>query len=361
MLLRRTPPVDPTTAARVAVLLQGTSGWVPPPVAGAPMAAARGRGRHALGAPLPDGAGEEGSYGAADEGPYGAGEEGSYAASPVAPHGADPGGGPPADEGVAQVSADWPVAPALPHLSVRRAGSRRADEPPSLPDEPAESSAPASRAPSALDRWRTGRIDPGRRGVAALALVAVLAALLAALVVLRGRPQPVAPPPVVASGVAVPAAPGAASGPGAAAVPEQAAGEVVVSVAGKVRKPGLVRLPTGSRVADAVEAAGGARRTSSLGLLNLARRLVDGEQVLVGVPTAPQSAAGPAAAPGGAVDLNTATLAQLDALTGIGPVLAQRILDWRTENGRFASVDQLREVSGIGESTFAELKSEVTV
>ena len=137
---------------------------------------------------------------------------------------------------------------------------------------------------------------------------------------------------------------------------------MVVAVAGKVARPGLVRLPAGSRVDDAVRAAGGVVPGTDPGLLNLARKLVDGEQVLVGVDPPPGAApaAGPAAT-GGPVDLNTATVADLDALPGIGPVLAQRIVDWRTEHGRFASVEQLREVTGIGESKYADLAAEVAV
>jgi competence protein ComEA len=125
-----------------------------------------------------------------------------------------------------------------------------------------------------------------------------------------------------------------------------------------VARPGLVRLPAGSRVDDAVRAAGGVVDGADAGLLNLARRLVDGEQVLVGVDPPPAAAAAPTAT-GGPVDLNTATVADLDALPGIGPVLAQRIVDWRTEHGRFASVEQLREVTGIGESKYADLAAEV--
>lgn len=185
------------------------------------------------------------------------------------------------------------------------------------------------------------RLDPGRRGVAALAVLAALAAVAAGAVVLRSRPQEVAAPVVERAGVAV----GASAAPG---------GEVVVSVAGRVRRPGLVRLPAGSRVDDAVRAAGGA--TVGVGTLNLARRLVDGEQVLVGVAGA---AAGATAA--GLLDLNAATADQLDGLPGIGPVLAERIVDWRTEHGRFASVDQLREVPGIGESKYLQVKAKVTV
>ena len=194
------------------------------------------------------------------------------------------------------------------------------------------------------------RLDPGRRGAVALVLVALLAALAAGGVALRGRPQEVAVPVVEAEGVPLP-------GASASAAPS---GEVVVAVAGKVRSPGLVRLPAGSRVDDAVRAAGGA--TADVGLLNLARVLVDGEQVLVGVEPPPGAApAAGGAAVGGLLDLNAATVGDLDALPGIGPVLAQRIVDWRTENGRFASVDQLREVTGIGEAKYQDLQGKVTV
>ena len=196
------------------------------------------------------------------------------------------------------------------------------------------------------------RLDPGRRGAVALVALALVAALVAGAVVLRGRPQEVAVPVVAAPGVPLPGA----------SVSAAPATEVVVAVGGKVRRPGLVRLPTGSRVDDAVRAAGGPLPGAEIGQLNLARRLVDGEQVLVGVPA--QAAAGgpgPAAAPGGLLDLNTATASDFDALPGIGPVLAQRIVDWRTEHGRFASVDQLREVTGIGEAKYGDLEDKVTV
>ena len=186
-------------------------------------------------------------------------------------------------------------------------------------------------------------LDPGRRGVLALTAVCAVAALLAGVVLLRGRPAEVTAPAVERAGAPM----------GAHA---DAAGEVVVSVGGRVRRPGLVRLPAGSRVDDAVRAAGGA--TTPVGLLNLARRLVDGEQVLVGVA----GAAGPVAGGGPTLlDLNSAGVEQLDGLPGIGPVLAQRIVDWRTEHGRFGSVDQLREVPGIGESKYLQVKAKVTV
>ncbi|MBK5306581.1 MAG: ComEA family DNA-binding protein [Frankiaceae bacterium] len=192
---------------------------------------------------------------------------------------------------------------------------------------------------------RGGRWDPGRQGVAALACVAVIGALLAGVVLLRARPQPVDPPPLVRASAE------ATSG-----------GVVVVDVAGKVRHPGIVRLPLGARVDDAVRAAGGPLPGATFDGLNRARKLTDGEQVVVGVPPAAGSSSTAGQAAGDArVDLNLADVGALDGLPGIGPVLAQKIVDWRTEHGRFASVDQLREVSGIGESKFAALKNKVRV
>ena len=200
---------------------------------------------------------------------------------------------------------------------------------------------------------RAGRWDPGRRGAAALALLAVLAAVGAGLFLLRSRPTELAAPPVSGAGVAdvvgQPVRGGAAAG-----------SDLVVAVAGKVRRPGLVHLPPGARVDDAVRAAGGSLPGATLGLLNLARKVVDGEQVLVGVDP-PAGTANLAGSQAAGVDLNAADVGALDALPGIGPVLAQHIVDWRTEHGRFASIDQLREVSGIGEAKYASLKSKVRV
>jgi competence protein ComEA len=139
---------------------------------------------------------------------------------------------------------------------------------------------------------------------------------------------------------------------------------VVVDVAGKVRRPGIVRLPLGSRVVDALEAAGGARRGADLTGLNLARVLSDGEQVLVGVPAAagpPVAAPGATVAGGVLVNLNTATQPELETLPGVGPVTATSILEWRAEHGAFSSVDELLEVSGIGDATLAEIAPHVTL
>lgn len=144
-------------------------------------------------------------------------------------------------------------------------------------------------------------------------------------------------------------------------------GQVVVHVVGQVRRPGVVTLAAGSRVAEAIKAAGGGLPGADLAAVNLARLVVDGEQLrvpkpgeVVGqAPGAPGAASGGAA--GGLVNLNTADLAALDTLPGVGPVLAQRILDWRAEHGRFSRVDELGEVSGIGDKLLAQLTPKVTV
>lgn len=204
---------------------------------------------------------------------------------------------------------------------------------------------PPASVPEALG---AGTFDPGRRGALALVAIGLVAALVAAFVLLRGRASE-QPLPVPA--VAGPTASGAPGSP-----------QLVVDVEGKVHRPGLVRVPDGSRVDDAIRAAGGLLPGVSTASLNLAQKLSDGQQVLVGLGPAPAPGSGTGgAAPGGLLDLNLATAEQLDGLPGIGPVLAQRIVDWRTEHGRFASVDQLREVSGIGESKYSSLKAKVRV
>jgi competence protein ComEA len=138
---------------------------------------------------------------------------------------------------------------------------------------------------------------------------------------------------------------------------------LLVHVAGDVRKPGVVRLPAGSRVVDAVRAAGGLRRGGRLGGTNLARVLVDGERIEVGGQEAAESrpGGGSAAGSGGSLNLNTATSEQLDQLPGIGPVTAAKILSWRSTHGRFSVVDELAEVPGIGPKTLEDLRPLVRV
>lgn len=160
-------------------------------------------------------------------------------------------------------------------------------------------------------------------------------------------------------------------GGGAAAVPvaapvrpvaakPAAAKLLVVDVAGDVRRPGLYRLPSGSRVDAAIAAAGGATGKAELAAVNLAAPVADGEQVVVpgrgagGVAAASSPAAG--SSPSAPLDLNSATLEQLVALPGIGPVTAQKILDYRQQHGAFHSVSELEGVSGIGPAHMAQLK-----
>lgn len=218
------------------------------------------------------------------------------------------------------------------------------------------------RAPGRTARW-----DPGRPGARSLWTAGLLAALLLVGWTWLDRPrvEPVSPAPPGSASTAAPAEAPVAS-PASPAVGEAAgtATPVVVAVVGLVARPGLVTVPTGSRVADAVEAAGGLLPGTDPAAVNLAAVVTDGQQIAVGVPGAVGTAAAAAAAAGGAggpVDLNTATAEDLDALPGIGPVLAQRIVAHRSAQGPFRSVDQLDDVPGIGPTTAAELAELVRV
>lgn len=245
------------------------------------------------------------------------------------------------------------------------------------------------------------RVSPGRPGVVAMAVVAVISLVVTGAWVLAARPHRLAaasvqltsaPQPVSAGGslmspLASPSRAATGGVPTGAPAGGSTGGTViVVDVVGKVRKPGVYRLTAGARVDDAVAAAGGLVAGVNLVTVNLARKLSDGEQVAIGV-TVPSAGAGagvagssggaasaggaggggmagapPSAASGtGLVDLNSATAGQLDALPGVGPVLAQRIVDWRTQHTKFDSVDQLQSVSGIGDAKFADLKPLVSV
>jgi competence protein ComEA len=251
-------------------------------------------------------------------------------------------------DNVAAVSEEYrPVA--------RQRLARVLTTPPSDHDR-AEPDDPAAPPPAGtVARLAGNAFDPGRRGLRALAVVAVVVLLGAAVLAWwsRPRPEPVVMPqmtPVVAG----------TAGPAGPAATEPA--ELVVAVSGEVREPGLVHLPPGARVADAIEAAGGLLPGADVDHLNLARKVTDGELITVGIPPPPETTGGaPDAGTGGKVNLNTATLDQLQTLPGIGPALAQRIVDYRTANGPFTSVGQLRDVSGIGEVRFAELQDLVTV
>ncbi|MEV5610251.1 ComEA family DNA-binding protein [Streptomyces sp. NPDC052225] len=228
-----------------------------------------------------------------------------------------------------------------------------------------------------LPLWVQTRCGIERRGATALAVVLGVLALFAVQHFWSGRTQPVRAPEAVRA--AAPEAVAADAGPSgsgqtrggpeigepSAAASTGGGAGIVVDVSGKVRQPGVHRLPAGARVADALRAAGGVRPGTDTSGLNRARLLTDGEQVLVGAPAeaaAPPGGPGGAAAPAGSasagpIGLNTATVEQLDTLPGVGPVLAQHIIDYRTEHGGFRSVDELREVNGIGDRRFEDLQN----
>jgi competence protein ComEA len=217
------------------------------------------------------------------------------------------------------------------------------------------------------------RADPGRVGVLALGVLGAFAVLITVFTLIRQSPPPVAsaklPPVEMVSSVAPP---GQAPTP-----PTGQSSEVVISVVGLVREPGLVTLAPSARIADAVAAAGGSLTGADMVGLNLARRVADGEQIVVGIatpagrPATLNSSVGPGtpaappvpttAAPAGPLDLNSATAEQLDTLPGVGPVTAAAIVAWRQGNGRFANVDQLSEVDGIGPARLEKLRPLVRV
>ena len=210
-----------------------------------------------------------------------------------------------------------------------------------------------------------GRGAPARLALAARWLDATRAEAVGLLILLTGAvaatgavwwaSRPVVEPPAVV----------VASPPAASPSPSPSPSIITIHVVGAVRYPGVVRLPARSRVADALEAAGGPRLDADLGSLNLARPLIDGEQVVVAVRGAPVVSSSPTRSiawrADGRLDLNHATTEDLAELPGIGPVIAERIVGWREANGGFSDVEQLREVAGIGERMLATLTPLVAV
>ena len=339
---------DPADAARAARRLAGVA-LRPAPRTGADA------GPHS-GLPDPDDPG--GGYGDPYDGPDGD----RYDGRPVGPDGFDwfvPG---PPPDGVADdalVPRGSTPADRLRDLAGGRAASLRGAAGVPVTAAIAVVLVVAAVVAGVLLRAGTSRpqvVDVSGRTVPA---TAAAAAPTGGLVVAAARPS-------VAQPVGVAGAPtsGAASGPVAVAL--------VVDVVGKVRRPGLVRLPAGSRVADAIAAAGGPTDRAALPRINLARPLSDGEQVVVPdaddplpapvpAPAGPGGPSGTGTAASGPLDLNAATAADLDGLPGVGPVIAGRIVAWRAEHQRFTRVDELAEVAGIGDRMLERLRPLVRV
>jgi competence protein ComEA len=221
------------------------------------------------------------------------------------------------------------------------------------------------------------RADPGRAGLFGLGAVGIIAVMVTVFAMMRDKPPPIASaklPPVQMVSSAAPSPAGRTSTTSA----EQ---PFVVSVVGLVHKPGLVTLQPGARIADAVAAAGGTLDGADLIGLNMAQRVADGDQIIVGIapapgeppklgsgvtpasgqPTSPRRSGSPSGPAAGPLDLNTATVEQLDALPGIGPVTAAAIVAWRDANGKFTTVDQLGDVDGIGPARLEKLRNLVRV
>jgi competence protein ComEA len=222
-------------------------------------------------------------------------------------------------------------------------------------------------------------LNPGRRAVKALAAVAAIVVVISAFLAWHSRPStvsvntPLTGPATARRPAAGTTAAGTLVPPAQSSPTASSDVMLVVAVEGKVKRPGLVRLPPGSRIADAIAGAGGALPGTDLSFVNLAQKVVDGQLIVVGValPLGAAATAGSGAAPGAGgsgglaagapINLNSATGADLDTLPGIGPALAQRIIDYRTQHSGFRTVDELRNVSGIGDAKFADIKDLVTV
>ncbi|MCW2844089.1 MAG: Helix-hairpin-helix repeat-containing competence protein ComEA [Nocardioides sp.] len=243
---------------------------------------------------------------------------------------------------------------------------REPDLAPLVPTPGRHASRRAGRTIAALvPETLRGRVTLGPAQVAVVCALVTLGLAATCWWVIRGDAAELPAPTLTSAAGLVSPPPGAPRPVSATGTAPEPSGNVTVDVTGKVRHPGIAVLEAGSRVVDALEAAGGARPGVDLSTLNLARVLVDGEQILVGVPAAAGVAA--AAAPsagatgGPLVNLNTASQTELEELPDVGPVTAQAIIAWRTEHGGYTAVDELLEVDGIGDATLSKLAPYVTI
>jgi competence protein ComEA len=252
-----------------------------------------------------------------------------------------------------------------PPRRARGPGPMEVEETAGFPEESVTANAPQAGEQLAeplvdeLPRPRFGRMH-----------VKVICALLAVGLITAGwlllRARPVA---VASAGEVVTVAPPVQTSVSATPSATKSATKIVVHVLGAVRRPGLVKLPENARVQDAIDASGGLTRRANPGELNLAQVLNDGQQVVIGttqdpageVREQPGSSTGSGSAASGALDLNRASQTQLEELPGIGPVIAQAILTWREQHGRFTRVEELQEVDGIGPKTYAQIAPHVRV
>lgn len=316
-----------------------------------------------------------------------------------------------ATERLARLMADLGPRRALPDASDGTDPDEDVPASKESPPPPPRSPSPAAATPAAVESLPARARTFGRRHLGVLTVVLLIGLAAGGWSLLRARPvadaaplevsttaEPASPrasaqsdSPVRPTPTTTGATPGATTG--STTGPTTGAPTILVHVVGAVRKPGVVTLPERARVLDAIEAAGGLARDARPGQLNLAQVVQDAQQVVIGTlrhpgsevrdgSTQPGSSSGGSTSgrsssggsggaggsgsasdgsTGGTVDLNTATVADLDALPGVGPVTAQRILAWRTEHGRFSRVEELQEVDGIGPKTYAQLAPHVRV
>jgi len=191
-------------------------------------------------------------------------------------------------------------------------------------------------------------VTPPPQAIRPILKIVIAVVLLTAGLVWLNRPTPVSVPEVASPGIPI-------STNSNSPIPVQGIDQIVVDVKGDVLTPGLVTLPAGARVADAIAAAGGISPNANVTSLNLAERLSDGQMVIIENSQSQPASSDPR------INLNLATESELDSLPGVGPVMAGRIIAWRETNHKFHSIEELQEVPGIGPKVFANLKSLVRI